>query len=97
MMNLNGCYRIPTGDKDFLDFVAENDGRNFKQGSRMQEVGHIVTPDVLAGVIRNFEQRIEALDKRICSLEKHNSDIQAEKDGWQKDEWGEFRLPPPMK
>lgn len=82
-------------EDDFLNFVAENDGRNFKQGSRMYEIGRVVTPDALNKVIKEFNQEIKELSRRIDLLEKRNHDIEAEKAGWQKDEWGTYRFPPP--
>ena len=55
----------------FLSFVIENDGRNFKQGSKMPDAKEFFTPKNLNKIINEFNIKIQELDKRITALEQH--------------------------
>lgn len=55
---------------DFLMFVKENDGRNFRQGSFMSESEKVYKSKDVEKVFSDFYNRIKQLEERVSNIEK---------------------------
>ncbi len=55
---------------DFLMFVKENDGRNFRQGSFMSESEKVYKSKDVEKVFSDFYNRIKQLEERVLNIEK---------------------------
>lgn len=55
---------------DFLMFVKENDGRNFRQGSFMSESEKVYKSKDVEKEFSDFYNRIKQLEERVSNIEK---------------------------
>ena len=55
---------------EFLLFVKENDGRNFRQGSLMSESEKVYKAKDIEKLFSDFYNQIKQLEERVSNIEK---------------------------
>ena len=76
-------------DEDFMKFVEENDGRNFKQGSRQEQVRKLAMRDDVAKVAKIVNELIYDIKK----LTKRVEELEFQIKGYKTDVYGNYYLP----